>query len=254
MEIKVHSSNPSFGGLKILSKDAEKILKKADRIVKSSNATFLDVNIPEGHKKPLWSVLSEHLSKRQTNNKNNILIDIFDKSKQLLSVVVTDIKGFVHKKWTINPMPVIGKYNEVIPPADNLSYTAYYHSLDPKTYGKSKFFDVIDSAEAEADVLNQKLTESMRKAKKNEYPRIKKSKKSGVQSKKAERSALKKQREAALKKASVPHVQRPFEGMKEILSRTISESQSTKTSTKTQNKTRNRLPRKLKKELKTGKF
>lgn len=63
----------------------------------------MDVNIPEGHKKPLWSVLSEHLTKRQKNNENDIIIDLYEKGKQLISVMIVDAKGEIRNKWVVNP-------------------------------------------------------------------------------------------------------------------------------------------------------
>lgn len=251
MEIKVKNYNQSFKGVSVVSNEAKRILKKADMMVKSTNAIFLDTNIPEGHKRPLWSVLYEHLSKRQSDNKNNILIDIVDKSKHLISVIVADVQGFIHKKWTVNPLPVIGKYNDVVPPADNLSYIAYYHSLDPKTYGKSGLFDVVEAAEAEADMLNKRLMESMPEVKRSirEFKKIKNNSEKG--SKKAQRALEKKREILALKNASVPHVQRPFEDAKDLLSKVDLLPVEPKITEQSKIKTKNKLPRKLKKELKS---
>lgn len=103
MDIKKYSTSPSFKSVYVVSHEAEKLLKKADRIVKASNAKFMDVNIPEGHKKPLWSVLSEHLTKRQKNNENDIIIDLYEKGKQLISVMIVDAKGEIRNKWVVNP-------------------------------------------------------------------------------------------------------------------------------------------------------
>ena len=67
------NNNIHFGQVFVKSRNAEKLLRKADKAIKASTATFLDTNIPEGHKKPLWSVLSNLITKRQASNPNHIL-------------------------------------------------------------------------------------------------------------------------------------------------------------------------------------
>ena len=97
MEIKRNNSSQTFGALYVNSPEAAKLLKKADRVVKAArNTVYVDINIPQGHRIPLWSVLSEQVRKRQQNNHNNIIIDIIEKGKQLLSVNTLDSKGFLH--------------------------------------------------------------------------------------------------------------------------------------------------------------
>ena len=76
MKIQNNTQNTSFGQLYVTSTEAQKLLRKADRAIKASNATFVNVNIPEGHKRPLWSVLSEQIHQRQQNNPNNIIIEL----------------------------------------------------------------------------------------------------------------------------------------------------------------------------------
>lgn len=234
MDIKINNASPSFKSVHVVSKEAEKLLKKADRIVKQSNAIYMDVNIPKGHKKPLWSVLSEHLIKRQQNNKNNIIIDLYEKSKQLLSVAVVDSKGVVEKKWTVNPMPVIGKYNDVFPPEDILTYKAYKSSLNPKTYGKSEFFNVIDNAEALADRLHEQFLSALPPLKTHikELPKPKKNKAPKAPD------------------GFVLHVQRPFEHFGDLLEKVEKISIKPKETSKVISKDSSRLPRKAKKEAK----
>ena len=114
--MQINNNNSiSFKQVYIKSKDAEKLLKKADRAIKASNVTFLDTGIPEGHKKPLWSVLSNVLKLRQETNPNHILIDISDKSNQMLCVKTIDNKGFTTTKVDVSPMPEFGTKNELFP-------------------------------------------------------------------------------------------------------------------------------------------
>lgn len=200
MDIKKYNASPSFKRVYVVSHEAEKLLKKADRMVKASNAKFMDVNIPEGHKKPLWSVLSEHLTKRQKDNENDIIIDLYEKGKQLISVMIVDAKGEIRNKWVVNPKPVIGKFNEVFPPKDSLTYSAYRKSLDPKEYGKSEFFNIIDTAEVIVNSLHEKFLKSLPAQKTS----IKTLPKPAKPKSKPEFNAFK------------PHIWRPFEACAEM--------------------------------------
>lgn len=254
MDIKKHNTTPfqpSFKRLGNVPIEAEKLLKKADRIVKSSNAKYMDVNIPEGHKKPLWSVLSEFVKERQKDNdKFDIFIDLFDKAKQLLSVRIKDSKNNIHKEWIVNPMPVIGKYNDVFPPEDFLTYKAYRQSLDPKTYGRSPFFDIIDTAEAHVEKLQKAFSESAAEAQTSirAIPKSAKNEKTLTDLKKSQRAKEKKAEQEALKQASKEHTQRPFEALSKLIDSLI--ERPANKSSKSTPKEKSRIPRKLKKEIK----
>ena len=144
MKVQKYNSNPNFTSLYVNSKEAEKLLKKADRIVKASrDVVYLDINIPEGHRIPLWSVLSEQVQKRQQNNTNDIVIDVAEKGKSFLSVAAFDTNGFLQKKWVVNPMPVIGTMEQVMP--QDTVHLGRRKSFSKVQYGRSPFFDVMDS-------------------------------------------------------------------------------------------------------------
>ena len=84
MKIQNNYTQTNFGQLYIASIEAEKLLKKADRVIKANpNVTYINTNIPEGHSKPLWSVFSQAIKERQAQNPNNIIIELADKAKQL---------------------------------------------------------------------------------------------------------------------------------------------------------------------------
>ena len=236
MDIKKYSAAPSFKRVYVSSKEAEKLLKKADRTVKASNARFLDPNIPEGHKKPLWSVLFEHISKRQKDNNNDIIIDVSKKNKQHLSVMVVDTKNIILNKWQVNPQPSIGKYNEVFPPDDFLTYSAYRKSLDPKTYGKSEFFSIIDAAEAIVNTLHAEFLKNLA-GPKTHLKELPKNKNNKAKIKKYEHKF-------------VPHIQRPFEFLAEKLKKSAYKPEEIKKTGKLQPKNRIKLSRKAKKEAK----
>ena len=94
MKIQNNYTQTNFGQLYIASIEAEKLLKKADRVIKANpNVTYINTNIPEGHSKPLWSVFSQAIKERQAQNPNNIIIELADKAKQLLSVKLLMKKG-----------------------------------------------------------------------------------------------------------------------------------------------------------------
>lgn len=245
--MKINKVNNSTSFKKAyVSRGAEKLLKKADKAVKISDAIFMDINIPEGHKKPLWSVLSEQVMKRQNSNICDIIIDLADKSKKLISVILTDCQGFKYNEWVVNPMPVTGRYNEVFRPKDFLTMEAYKHSLDEKKYGISNFFNVINSAEIMADDLMKDFLSSQAEEKTSVklLPKMPKQK-----SPKSERAIMKKLEKKALEKASIPHVQRPFEGLRSLLDSLIEHAKETK-EIKPRTSGKTKLPRKIKKRQK----
>ena len=234
MKIKQNTTTQNFGNLYIMSNEANKLLRKADKAIKASNANFVNTNIPEGHKRPLWSVLSELVIKRQENNPNNILIDIADKAKQLLSVKTFDKKGYLINKYEVNPLPVEGTHNEIFPTND--LYRRYKNSLDQKLYGKSDFFEVIDRAEYEVDQMLIKQLENTNQLKVSlkELPKVNKRKKSPetiLNPRRIEKARLK----------IVAHFQKPFENLRNLLN--LSEKNK-----KLQPKNKQKLPRKIKKQ------
>lgn len=238
MKIQNNNNNVYFGQVFVKSKDAEKLLKKADRAIKASSATFTDTNIPEGHKKPLWSVLSNFLHLRQASNPNHILIDVSDKSNQMLCVKTLDNRGFVTTKVDVSPMPEYGTKNDFFPTSD--MYRSYVQSMDSTQYGRSKFFNVIDNAEYEADMLleEQIKNKPAQKFSLKILPKPKKEKHDMtvvLNPKRIEKSKMK----------IIEHVQRPFEDFKQLLNKVVQhEDKKLKPSTK------ERMPRNLKKEIK----
>ncbi len=235
MKIQNNTQNTSFGQLYVTSTEAQKLLRKADRAIKASNATFVNVNIPEGHKRPLWSVLSEQIHQRQQNNPNNIIIELANKAKQILSVRTLDRQGFTVSKYEVNPLPQYGSHNDIFP-TDDL-YKRYYHSFDSKLYGRSDLYDVLDRAEYEVDMLHQKQL--------SEMGDIKISLKEGAKNNRKERQAgviLNPKRIEKARRKIILHVQRPFEDLKTMLSL---EPQNIKLEAKNKEK----LPRKKKKIL-----
>ena len=233
MDIKNYNASPSFKRVYVVSKEAEKLLKKADRMVKASNAKYMDVNIPEGHKKPLWSVLFEHISEHQKNNENDIIIDLYEKGKQLLSVMIVDAKGEITNRWTVNPKPSIGKYNDIFPPDDFLTYSAYRKSLDPKMYGKSDFFNIIDTAEEIVNSLQEKFLK-LRPEEKTHLKNLPKTKKI---------------RTLKFELPFVAHVQRPFEKYEDVLQKVEKVPVAPRMQSQFVHKEGGKLPRKLKKAL-----
>jgi len=237
--MQINNNNSiSFKQVYIKSKDAEKLLKKADRAIKASNVTFLDTGIPEGHKKPLWSVLSNVLKLRQETNPNHILIDISDKSNQMLCVKTIDNKGFTTTKVDVSPMPEFGTKNELFP-TSNLK-SKFYQSLDTNIYGKSNFFNVIEVAEYEADMLleEQLKYKQIKSLSLKIRPKEKHKKKDAsviINPKRIEKARMK----------IVEHAQKPFENFKKLLRSAIKDE---KTGKELPQKTR--LPRALKKEFK----
>lgn len=229
-------SNQSFQGVFVKSNEAVKILRKADRAVKASDAIFIDINIPNGHKKPLWSVLSQYITKTQQNNNNHIIIDVLEKGKQLLTVKTLDSKGFVHKKWVVNPMPVTGKMNEILPPD---TIVLGNKAADNTIYGRSAFFDVIDNAEAEADMLKMRELADSKEIQKSvrELPKSKRINKTKG-----------KVNHVILKKTNKQHVQKPFLMLKDLLFN-LGYCPKPK-SIKPEPKNKPRIPRHMKKELK----
>ncbi len=230
MEIQNNNCRTTFGNVYVTSKEAEKLLNKADRMMKAiPNVTYLNVNIPEGHSKPLWSVYSKLIKERQLKNPNNIIIDIANKAKQLLSVRILDAKGYTHNSYMVSAMPKIGSLNELAPTND--SYRTYYQSLDSKKYGTSEFLDVLDRAEYEADSLLEAIPE--RKISRKELPKQKKAPN--------ETKILKRQEKE--KRKIVPHTQKPFEKLRKLLA-------PQEKPAKPAPKTKDKLPRKAKKEMK----
>ena len=231
MRINDSNRNLNFGQL-ITTVPAEKLLKRADKAVKASAAVYLDVNIPEGHRLPLWSVLSKLVTERQAANKNHIVIDVADDIKNNLRIKTYDSKGFVHKEWQVNPYPVVGSVQEVI----GNSGIIVGSSKGNTVYGKSRFFDAIDSAEFDADTLNSIDAANTRKAKVSLklLPKDEEKRKLRV---------LK--RMESLCKRIVPHVQRPFINLRKILARNADTVNVAAKSGRSE-----KLPRKLKKAAK----
>lgn len=232
MEIRNNSRNLYFGSL-ITTYPAEKLLKKADKAVKASKAVYLDVNIPEGHNIPLWSVLSKVVGERQAANKNNIVIDVTKGEHNLLSIKTYDSKGFKHKEWIANPYPVTGSMREVF----GDSVVIYGNPDSSVLYGKSKFFDAVDSAEFDVDSLKAadiaaagEIKTSIKTLPKDEVKHSEK--------------VLK--RKESFYKRIIPHVQRPFAGLKKMitgkLQRALRESDKSSDVVSSQ-----KLPRKMKK-------
>lgn len=237
MQIQSYSSNVNFGQVYVNSTEAQKLLRKADRIIKANYKTdYINTNIPEGHKKPLWSVLSKHMQERQAKNPNNILIDIADKAKQLLSIRTIDSQGNTITRRTVSPIPKFGTHNEIMPKDDY--YQSYYHSFDKKRYGQSDFLDILDKAEYEVDMLYQKQLEEISNPKISirELPRT-------VNKQKEAASARNMRRLEKAKSKLQLHIQRPFENLKSMLA---PEPQNTKLKPKN----KERLPRRIKKEAK----
>lgn len=235
MKIENRITTTNFGQIYIVSNEAHKLLRKADRAVKASNAEFINTNIPEGHKRPLWSVLSELIIKRQQNNPNNIIIDLADKAKQLLSVKTMDKKGYLISKYEVNPLPIEGNHNDIFPTND--LYKHYRQSLDPKLYGKSDLFDILDRAEYEVDKLLQKQLEETQQIKVSirELPKISRREKHPeiiLNPRRIEKARLK----------IIAHTQKPFENLNKMLN--LSEKAE-----KLQPKNKQKLPRKTKKQF-----
>lgn len=239
MKIQQQNNNIQFGQVYVKSKDAEKLLKKADRAVKrAKNTIFINTNIPENHKKPLWSVLSGLLNLRQADNPNHILIDVADKSKHLLSIKNVDNKGFVTRAVEVSPMPEFGTKNDFFPQDD--MYRHYVQSLDMNTYGKSDFFNVIDNAEYEADMLLQEQLKNKPEAKTciKLLPKENKNTRDSniiLNPRRIEKARLK------IKE----HVQRPFEDFRKLLTSAIEPENTKKTAS-----SKEKMPRRLKKEIK----
>lgn len=235
MQIQSYTSNVNFGQVYVNSTEAQKLLRKADRIIKANYKTdYININIPDGHKKPLWSVFSKHIQERQAKNPNNILIDIADKAKQLLSIKTIDSRGNTITRHTVSPIPKFGTHNEIMPKNDY--YQSYYHSFDQKRYGQSDFLDALDKAEYEVDMLYQKQLKEISKSQISlrELPRTVNKQRN------AELVRNPRRLEKAKSKLQL-HVQRPFENLKSMLPH---EPQITKLEPKNKEK----LPRRLKKE------
>lgn len=244
MKADGYNSNQSFQGVYVKSSEAAKLLRKADRAVKASDAVFVDVN---GHRKPLWSVLFPHITKSQQDNNNNIIIDMLEKGKNLLAVKLLDNKGFVHKKWIVNPMPVTGKMSEIFT-SDTIVLGS--KTADATLYGRSAFFDVIDNAAAEADLLKQQELASLKEPRVSvrEYPKTKRINKTQGR---LNHITMKRAESEKLKEANKKHVQRPFLKLKELfLSLELSRVPK---AVKAEPKIKTRIPRQLKKELKKSK-
>lgn len=245
MEIKSYNKSPAFTALYVNSRGAEKLLKKADRAVKASrDAIYLDMNIPEGHRLPLWSVLSEQIRLRQQHNKNDIVVDVFEKNKQLISIKTFDKKGFLQQSWIVNPMPAVGSMEEVMPAGTLIIGTKPSGQIK---YGRSAFFDAMDSAEAAVDLLYSKDTAEFRPyiPSHREQPKVRRRNKTAGQINRQEQKSAKKYQNSVCNRR---HVQRPFIVLKDLL---IELLRSAKTQTKKlQPKSKAKLPRNLKKELK----
>lgn len=235
MKIQNNSTNTTFTQLYIKSNEAQKLLKKADKAVKASNAKFINTNIPSGHRKPLWSVLSQEIEKRQANNPNNIIIDISNKAKQMLAIITTDNKGFLVSKTEVCPLPQYGSKNDMFPTND--LYRRYCYSFDQTVYGRSDFFDAIDNAEYEVDLLKMKqqaeapeVQTSIRAHEK--HPTQPRDPKVIKNPRRHEKARLK----------FKEHIQRPFEQLKSLID--LSKLDQVQ---KPQPKHKEKLPRKLKK-------
>ena len=232
------NNNIHFGQVFVKSRNAEKLLRKADKAIKASTATFLDTNIPEGHKKPLWSVLSNLITKRQASNPNHILIDISEKSNQMLCVKTLDNKGFVTTKIDVSPMPEYGTKNDFFPTKDLLKI--HRQSMDTTQYGRSNFFNVIDNAEFEADTLLEEQIRTRPEAKTHLRLLPKQTKE-----KHAPTTILNPKRLEKAKLKIVEHVQKPFEDYKKLLYSAIEKEQNKLTTSE-----KTRIPRSMKKKMK----
>lgn len=232
MKIQNNLHSQSFGQLYVTSNEAQKLLKKADRIIKANpNVTYINTNIPEGHSKPLWSVFSQAISERQAKNPNNIIIELADKAKQLLTVKTMDAKGFTQNSYTVSPLPRFGTHNDMFPTND--SYRTYYHSFDTKRYGSSDLLDILDKAELEVDNLHSAL--QGQNVKPEPLPKLKRRENTPGQ-------ILNPRRIEKARRKIVLHAQKPFENLKSML---LPEP----TVEKLGKSNKVKLPRKLKKEL-----
>lgn len=232
MRIQNNYTQTNFGQLYITSIEAEKLLKKADRIIKANpNVNYINTNIPEGHSKPLWSVFSQAIKERQAKNPNNIIIELADKAKQLLSVKTLDEKGYTQSSYTVSPIPKFGTHNEMFPTDD--MYRNYYNSFDTKRYGSSELLDVLDRAEFEVDLMNSSIQKN--KTKLEPLPKKKNRTKTAGQIKNPRRIEKARRR-------VILHTQRPFEKLKSMLLTEQAHEKLTKSN-------KEKLPRKLKKEL-----
>lgn len=234
MEIRNNNANLNFGRL-ITTLPAEKLLKKADRAVKATKATYLDINIPDGHNIPLWSVLSKSVSDRQILNKNDIVVDLVKDSKKLVSIKTFDSKGFPHKEWQVNPYPVTGSLKEVA--GTNAVITG--NANNGVIYGKSDFFDAIDSAEFDVEFLNEldRAAAPKIKIKRNDRPK---------DEVKHAQKVLKRKESLCLR--IIPHMQRPFVNLKNMLSRKLKNTLQPERVKATVSS--EKLPRKIKKAVK----
>lgn len=230
MEIQNNGSNTTFGQIYVTSNEAQKLLKKADRIIKANpNVNYINTNIPEGHSKPLWSVFSNAIKERQAKNPNNIIIELADKVKQLLTVKTLDNKGFTKSSYTVSPLPKFGTHNEIFPTDD--MYRNYYHSLDTKCYGKSELLDILDRAEYEVDNLLSDMPQE--KIKPEALPKMKTLRKPAD-------IILNPRRIEKTRRKIVLHTQKPFENLKSMLAPEQAPEKPIKSK-------KEKLPRKLKK-------
>ena len=242
MKIQNNNYQTNFGQLYINSTAAQKLLKKADKAVKAQNAIYVNTNIPKGHSRPLWSVLSKHIEQRQKNNPNNIIIDIANKAKQILSVKSVDKQGFLIKSYEVNPIPDFGTHNDIFPKDD--WYRRYYHSFDQKLYSRSNLFDVLEKAEYDVDSLLEKQLKETPDKKISIRELEKPLKKISNNTPKAKKTNYHKKR-------LFLHVQKPFENLKELIENSSDKFNLAPINKKikTEQKNKSRLPRKIKKEL-----
>lgn len=157
MKIENSPSRTSFKRL-IVSEQAEKLLKRGNKLIKEAEGEFLTTYIPEGHKKPLWSIIKENLLKSQEQNKNNIIVDVESEGKKkLLSITTVDAQGFPFSIKKTNPFIKTGTKSELFT-AEELYYDAnsLKDAYTRKQYIKTDFFDALKTAEIEVNELHQK--------------------------------------------------------------------------------------------------
>ncbi len=143
--------SPNFRGLEV-SKDAKKLMKYADRVVRKVNPEFKEVVVEEGGRLPILSTLIEKIAKRQIDNPNHIKIDLLDRNKKLLQIKLLDNKGYTNRTWEMSPMPKLGSFREIYPDAP-FHYSTDYNN--GKIYGKHEFYNLLDTVEFHADRLKE---------------------------------------------------------------------------------------------------
>lgn len=186
MRLENSTIHPSFKRF-IYTPDADKLLIRGDKIIKSLKDDFVKerfltvCDIP-GHKRPLWSVIKEYLSKTQKNNENHIIIDMVQKGrKKLINIMTMDSKGYRHSERTVSPFIEKGTKEELFGNAlnthDQFSNLNIFLGKHKKIYAKSEVFDAINTAQTEVEELAARDKEAVKFLDIPEF-KIKKEKKS----------------------------------------------------------------------------